>query len=119
MARSALTPQTTAASGIVLASAAAVDQPNGNEFVNDGRTLIEITNGSASGITATFITNGTYNVGSVAYAIADNQVIVAATTSKAVGPFDKTLYNSATGTVQVDWSSGTTITARVIALGTA
>lgn len=119
MARSALTPQTTAASGIVLAAAVAVDAVNGNEFSNGGRTLIEITNGAASSVTATFITNGTYNVGAVAYPISDLAVVVASSTTKACGPFDMTLFNSASSTVQIDWSSGTSITARVITLGTA
>jgi hypothetical protein len=119
MARTAFTVQTTAASGIVLAAAAAVDAGNGNEFVNDGRTMIEITNGSGATVTATFVTNGTYNVSSTAYPIADLDVTVAASAAKACGPFDRTLFNSGTGTVQVNWSSGTSITARCVALGTA
>ena len=118
MARSPFTPVTTSASGSVLGAPAAVDQPNGNEFANAGRSLIEIVNGSASAVSATFITNGTYSVGSTAYAIADLVVSIAASATKACGPFDTTLFNSATNTVQVDWSSGTSITARVIALGT-
>jgi hypothetical protein len=84
------------------------------------RSIIEITNGgSGSPVTATFITNGTYLVGAVAYAIADLAVAIASGTTKVCGPFDTTLFNSATGTVQVDWSSGTSMTARVITLGTA
>lgn len=118
MARTVMTVQTTAASGTVLSAAAAVDGTNGNEFDNtSGRAMIEITNGSGSPITATFITNGTYNVGSTAYPIADLAVTVAASSTKACGPFDKTLFNSATSTVQVDWSSAASVTARVIALG--
>jgi uncharacterized protein (DUF697 family) len=120
MARTALTPVTTAAAGVVLAAAAAVDAVNGNSFVNTGRELIEITNGSGSPITVTFITTQTYNIGAVTYAIADLAVTIAAGVTKACGPFDKTLFNdSATGTVGVDFSSGTTVTARVISLGTA
>jgi len=109
---------TTAAAGVTLPAPAAVDAANGNEFVNTGRELIEITNAAASAITATFITNNTYNVGSTAYAIADKAVVVAAGTTVGSGQFDRTLFNSATNTVQVDWSSGTSITARVISLGT-
>ena len=119
MARSSLTVQTTAASGIVLAAAAAVDGSNGNEFANDGRTFIEVTKGAASSITATFVTNGTYNVGAVAYPISDLAVVLASSTTKAMGPFDKTLFDSASGTVEINWSSGTSVTARVISLGTA
>lgn len=119
MARTALTVQTTAASGIVLAAAVAVDAGNGNEFANDGRTQVHITNGAASSVTATFVTNGTYNVGSVAYPIADLAIIVASSTTVAAGPFDKTLFDSATARVEINWSSGTSITARVISLGVA
>jgi hypothetical protein len=118
MARSAFTPVTTAASGVVLASAVAVDAANGNEWTNTGRSLIEVFNNSASAITATFITNGTYNVGTTAYAIADVTVAIAASGTVAAGPFDTALYNSATTTCQVNWTSGTGITARVIVLGT-
>jgi hypothetical protein len=118
MARSPFTPTTTVATGVVLASAVAVDSGNGNEWTNTGRSLIEIFNNSASAITATFITQGTYSVGTQAYAINDNAVTVAASATQAAGPFDTALYNSTTSTVQVNWSSGTGITARVIVLGT-
>ena len=119
MARTPFTPVTTAATGTVFASAVAVDAGNGNEWTNAGRSFIEIFNNSASAITATFITNGTYNVGTQAYAVADTAVTVAASGTVGVGPFDTTLYNSTTTTVQVNWSSGTGITARVVILGTA
>jgi len=118
MARTPFTPVTTAASGVVLASAVAVDAGNGNEWTNTGRSLIEIFNNSASAVTATIITNGTYNVGTTAYAIADVTVAIAASATVGAGPFDTALYNSATTTCQVNWSSGTGITARVIVLGT-
>ena len=118
MARTALSVITTAASGVLLTAATGVDAGNGNEFSNTNRELIEITNAAASAITATIITNGTYSVGNTAYAIADLSVVIAAGTTRGAGPFDRTLFNSATNTVQIDWSSGTSITARVISLGT-
>jgi hypothetical protein len=118
MARSLFTPITTAASGVVMASAVPVDAGNGNEWTNTGRSFIEIFNTSASAVTATFVTVGTYSVGTTAYAIADDVVTVAASGTIAAGPFDTALYNSVTSTVQVNWSSGTNITARVILLGT-
>lgn len=120
MARSPFTGVTSAAAGTVLSAPAAVDAVNGNEFTNNGRAVIEIVNGgSGSPVTATIVTNGTYSVGAIAYAIADLTVAVASGTSKICGPFDTTLFNSATGTVQIDWSSGTSMTARVVTLGTA
>lgn len=118
MARAPFTPVLSSASGSVLSAPAAVDAGNGNEFANAGRTMIEIVNGSASAVSATFITNGTYSVGSTAYAIADLVVAIAASGTKMCGPFDTTLFNSATSTVQIDWSSGTSITARCITMGT-
>lgn len=120
MARTTMAAVTTAAAGVVQAAAAAVDQPNGNQFANPtGRAVMEITNGAGSPITATFTTNGVYTVGAVQYAVADLVVTVTNGTSKICGPFDKTLFNDGTGNVLVDWSSGTTVTARVIELGTA
>jgi hypothetical protein len=120
MAFSSLSPVTTAAAGTVISAPVSVDGSNGNEFINDGRTMIEVTNaGTGAPVTATFVTYGTYNVGAVAYAIADQVVTIASGTSKAVGPFDTTLFNSTTSTVQVTWSSATSMTARVITLGTA
>src|SRR6185436_9405795 len=118
MARSPFTPVTSSASGSVQSAPAAVDAANGNEFANAGRTSIEITNSSASSITATFVTNGTYSVGAATYAIADLAVAVAASATKVCGPFDTTLFNSATNTVEVNWTSGTSITARCTTMGT-
>jgi hypothetical protein len=118
MARAVLTPVLSSASGSVYSAPGAVDAGNGNEFANAGRTMIEIVNGSASAVSATFVTNGTYSVGSTAYAIADLVVAVAASATKVCGPFDTTLFNSGTSTVQVDWSHGTSITARCVTMGT-
>lgn len=118
MARTAFTVVTSAAAGTVIPAPAAVDAANGNSFLNSGREMIEITNGAATPITVTIVTNGTYVVGSAIYPIADLAVTVVNATSKVLGPFDKTLFNDPDGLVQLDWSSGTTITARVIALGT-
>jgi hypothetical protein len=119
MARTTFAVTATAAAGTVIAASNAVDAPNGNQFVNTGRELVEITNGAASPINATFTTNGVYTVGVVQYAIADLVVNVTNGTTKVCGPFDKTLFNDANNFVYVDWSSGTTVTARVISLGTA
>jgi len=118
MARAPFTPVLSSASGSVQAAYGAVDAANGNEFVNTGRDLIEIVNGSASAVTATFITNGTYSVGSATYAINDLPVTINASATKVCGPFDTTLFNSPTNTVQINWSSGTSITARVTTMGT-
>jgi hypothetical protein len=115
----ALTPVTSAAAGATIVAPVAVDGANGNSFVNTGREMIEITNGGGSSITVTIITNGTFNVSGVAYAVADVTVTIPAGASKVCGPFDKGLFNDvATGTVQMNFSSATSVTARVISLGT-
>ncbi len=110
---------TTAASGTVLAASAAVDFNNNNSWVNTGRELIEVTNGSGSNVNVTFVTQGNYAVGSILYAVADLNVVVANATTKVMGPFDKGLFNDTNGLVQVAWSTGSSVTARVITLGTA
>lgn len=118
MPRTAFTVTTAAAAGTVLPAAGAVDAASGNSFPNpNGRAFIEITNGAGAPITVTFTTNGVYYVGAVQYAVADLAVTVTNATSKICGPFDRPLFNDATNNVLVDWSSGTTITARVIELG--
>lgn len=120
MPRTAFTVTTTTVglTGTVLPAPGAVDSVNGNSFPNPtGRATIEITNGAGAPITVTFTTGATYNVGSVTYAVVDPPITVTNGTSKVVGPFDKSLFNDATGNVLVDWSSGTTITARVLELG--
>lgn len=114
-----MTVTTTAAAGTLLNAPAAVDAANGNSFTNTGRELIEITNGSGTTLTVTFITNGVYAVGTVQYALADINVSVSNATSKVCGPFDKTTYNDGSNLVDVDWSTSNSVTARVISLGTA
>ncbi len=116
---SALTPINSTAPGTVLTASAAVDATNGNKFANPtGRAIIEITNGAAASINVTFTTVATYNVvgtnSTVTYNVADPLIAVTNATSKVFGPFDKSLYNDASGNVIVNFSSGTSITARVI-----
>lgn len=120
MPRTALTPVTSTAHGTVLSAAVAVDQPNGNQFANPtGRAIIEITNGSGSNINVTFTPTGTYTITSgVTYTVAPDVQVVQNGTSKVFGPFNMNLMNSS-GNVLVDFSSGTSVTARVIEMGAA
>jgi hypothetical protein len=107
MARTAFTVTDTGGpSGAVLPAMGAVDAVNGNSIANTGRESIEITNGSGGTLTVTFQTVATYQ----GYAIADDVQTIAAGASKVFGPFDTTLFSS---TIAVDWSSATSITARV------
>lgn len=118
MPRTAFTVTTATFGGTVLPAAGAVDAANGNSIANpSGRVAIEVTNGAGAPITVTVVTNGNYNTAAGVHPIADDAITVTNGTSKIIGPWDTTLYNDGSGNVLIDWSSGTTITARVIALG--
>ncbi len=115
----ALTPINSTAPGTVLTAAAAVDNTNGNKFANPtGRAILEVTNGGAGSINVTFTTSANYNVvgtnGLVTYTVQDPLIAVSNGVSKVFGPFDKTLYNDANSNVIVNFSGGTSVTARVI-----
>lgn len=98
-------------SGATLPALGAVDATNGNSFTNTAREIIEITNGGGASITATFVTTATYQ----GYAIADKAITIANGASMVIGPFDTGLYGT---TVTVNWSSGTSVTARVLRAST-
>lgn len=118
MVRTAFTVTTSLFGGTVLPAAGAVDAPNGNSIANpSGRAAIEVINGAGAPITVTVTTNGNYNTSGGTHPVADDAITVTNGTSKIIGPWDPGLYNDASGNVLLDWSSGTTITARVIALG--
>lgn len=121
MTATAFTVVTTAAAGALLTAAGAVDASNGNSFDNaSGTSTLEVTNGSGGAITISFVTQGVYTAqGGTQYPIADLNVSLANATTRVYGPFDKQLFNDGGGLVQVTWSSGTSVTARVRALGTA
>ena len=116
------TSTTSTAHGVVLPAAQAVS--SSDTFANaNGRTLIEVNNGGGSSITVTFVTNGTYNVTpTVTYDVADDAQTVANGASKVFGPFNVQLMNAggvSTGVVTVNYSATTSVTARVIELGSA
>lgn len=123
MPRTAFTVTTAAFGGTVLPAAGAVDAANGNSIANTGttagRVVIEVTNGAGAPINVTVTTNGNYNTVGGAHAVADEVIAVTNGTSKVIGPWEPTLYNDSSGNVLIDWSSGTTITARCVALGSA
>jgi hypothetical protein len=60
-----------------------------------------------------------YTVGSVQYAIADLAVTIAQRRRRCAGRSIRRCSTTAPGNVLVDWSSGTTVTARVIEVGAA
>lgn len=121
MPRTTLTPTNTTAHGVVLANSVAVDQPNGNQFINpNGRCIIEISNGSTVNMNVTFTPfSGRAVSSTVNYTVANDVQVVANATTKVFGPFDKSLMNDANSMVYVDFSSGNSVTARVLEMGIA
>lgn len=117
MARTVMPVTTTARAGVVVPAATAVDAVNGNQFVNTGREVLQVTNGGASPITVTFTAQAGFSVGTATYPVTNPTGTVTNGTTKQFGPFDKGLFNDPTGNVWVDWSSGTTVTALVTSLG--
>lgn len=85
-----------------LASAAV----GGDEFANDGKTFLEVANGSGSSITVTIATQMTVD----GKAVADDAISVGAGVTKQIGPFPPHIYNDANGKVQVTYSAVTTVT---------
>lgn len=104
MARTALTVQDLAASGIVPSYAAA--NVDGNSIHGDGKTFLHVKNAGAQ-ITVTVQTPATVS----GLAVAEQVVIIPATTGdKMLGPFPANTYNQVDGDVYVDYSSVTTVT---------
>jgi len=111
MARTVITPQQIARTGLASALAQP-DLANGNQFANDGVCFLYVKNGGAQ-ITVTISTPGTVD----GLAIADLVVTVPATTGeRMIGPFPAGIYNQSDGNVYVDWSSVTSVTAGVFRL---
>lgn len=112
-----LTSTSSTAHGTVLPAAQAVSASD--TFANtNGRTVIEVTNGGGSPITVTFVPSGTYNItAAVTYTVASDAQTVTNATSKVFGPFNTLLFG--TGTITVNFSATTSVTARVIELGLA
>ena len=90
---------------------AAVDAANGNDFANDGRMFLLVKNGAGAPITVTIATPTTVD----GNAVADLAVVVTNAEQRMIGPFPPNLYNT-DGKVQVDYSSGTSVTAAVLRL---
>lgn len=78
-----------------------------NTFVNNGRTLLLVKNGSGSSINATVITQIADIDGNV---VPDKVIAIAAGAEKLIGPFPPGIYNDTTGVAEVDISVVTSIT---------
>lgn len=90
---------------------AGADQANGNSFVNDGATTLVIQNGDASPRTLTV-----HSVSCSHGRTGDLSIVIAASAQCKVQSLEKGLFNQADGTVQLDWSAGTTSAVKITAV---
>ncbi len=77
----------------------------GDQFLNDGRTVLYFKNTNATTRTITIATAGT--IGGLA--IADVTVAVAENEVRLVGPFEPRIYNDASGYVQLTYTAVATL----------
>ena len=98
--------------GVVNAVFQAVDQPNGNSFVNTGRTIFLLTRTATGGVAPTFaLTASKYTAND---AITKTPATpVALNTTGVYGPFPTAIYGSA---VTVNFDTGASVTAAVVEL---
>lgn len=81
-----------------------------DKFPNTGKEVIVVTNGGGGSINVTLVTQKTVD----GNAVADPVVAVAAGVTKAIGPFQRDLYNDVDGNVNVNYSGTTSVTAKVV-----
>ena len=102
----ALTVQTSLLNGVVKAALVAATA-GGDTFVNDGKTIFEVNNADASGITVTVTGQRLLHFDTSA----TKTISVAATTTTLIGPFPVGNYNiEATEAVSITYSAVTTVT---------
>ncbi len=112
MARTSLTAQSIARAGIIH-TFAAVDQPNGNQFLNvDERAFLYVKNGGGGAVNVTVPTPVTVD----GLAVADLVVNIGAGVNKLIGPFPRQYYNQTDGMVYIDYDTGASVTIAVIRL---
>jgi hypothetical protein len=97
----------------ILPAYAAVDQPNGNQFLNiDQHVFLHIKNGGGTTCTVTIQTPITVD----GLAVADLTVAIPTVSERMIGPFPLEYYNQSDGMVYVDYSVGTSVTVAAIRL---
>jgi hypothetical protein len=84
----------------------------GDQFQNDGKTILTITNGSGAPITVTVVSQVACNQGT----IHPNTIVVAAGATKRAGPFDPQRFNDGAGYCQLTYSVVTSLTVGVASL---
>jgi len=78
----------------------------GDSFPNDGRTYLDVNNGSGGAITVTAAVQQTVD----GKAVTGNAVSVGAGARTKIGPFPPGIYNDANGRVQLTYSGVTSLT---------
>jgi len=84
----------------------------GDEFDNDGRTWVEVTNGGGGSINVTVDQVNPDSQGRVL----DPVIAVGAAVTKRFGPFEKTLFDDANGRVKLSYSGVSSVTVGVFKL---
>lgn len=90
--------------GVLLGAVAAAG--GGDKFLNDGSVLFYVKNGGGSAVTVTVEASGMPG----GLSLTDPAISVAAGAEKIAGPFNPTLFNDATGYVNVTYSGVTSVT---------
>ena len=115
MAHTALTKVTASnfADGVANVGLEAVDQPNGNKFVNTGKTVLIVENASGGNVTITFT-----NIPASKFTVNESTIKtpnapVAAANLGFYGPFDTAIYGT---DVEIDWDVGASISVGVVEL---
>src|SRR3954471_8190504 len=84
----------------------------GDQFPNDGRTMLEVANGGGGSITVTIASQKPCDQGPTHHPT----LAVAASATKRIGPFDPARYNDSNGMVQVSYSGVSSVTVGVSSL---
>lgn len=84
-----------------------------DEFSNDGRTILWVTNGSGGSLTVTIVSQNTIDTD---LAIADRTVTLTTGQVKVLGPYATTHYNDADGMCTLQFSATTSVTCAVISV---
>jgi len=103
--RTAVALQDVTRAGLAVTEAAG-DNVNGNQFTNDGKTILRVRNSSGGSLNVTITTPGTVD----GLAVADRVVAVGAGVTTFIGPFPVDQYNQGgadAGQVFVDVTAAT------------
>lgn len=108
-----LTPQSVARTGLTPTFAAA--DVAGDEFVNDGNTLLHVKNGDAASKTVTVASQ--VSSPPVGTAATDLAITIPAGEERMIGPLPKSAFDDANGKVQVTYDAVTSVTVAAVSMG--